>query len=113
MLPKTKLGKQMYRKLKVYAGDKHPHQAQKPVVVVSGISALREGKGVEWQRVSSTFGNRAAAKRRGRRVFLRSGKGQITVNGRTFEHYFPNEAARALWCGSRCWRPRRRTSSTS
>ena len=31
MLPKNKLGKQMYRKLKVYAGDKHPHQAQKPV----------------------------------------------------------------------------------
>ena len=31
MLPKTKLGKQMYRKLKVYAGEKHPHVAQKPV----------------------------------------------------------------------------------
>ena len=31
MLPKTKLGKQMYRKLKVYAGPKHPHQAQQPV----------------------------------------------------------------------------------
>ena len=31
MLPKTKLGKQMYRKLQVYAGPKHPHQAQKPV----------------------------------------------------------------------------------
>lgn len=30
MLPKTKLGKQMYRKLKVYAGDKHPHAAQLP-----------------------------------------------------------------------------------
>ena len=30
MLPKNKLGKQMYRKLKVYAGPKHPHQAQKP-----------------------------------------------------------------------------------
>jgi large subunit ribosomal protein L13 len=30
MLPKTKLGKQMYRKLKVYAGPKHPHQGQKP-----------------------------------------------------------------------------------
>jgi large subunit ribosomal protein L13 len=29
MLPKTKLGKQMYRKLKVYAGEHHPHQAQK------------------------------------------------------------------------------------
>ena len=33
MLPKTKLGKQMYRKLKVYAGDKHPHAAQKPTVL--------------------------------------------------------------------------------
>lgn len=30
MLPKTKLGKQMYRKLKVYAGEKHPHEAQQP-----------------------------------------------------------------------------------
>lgn len=30
MLPKTKLGKRMFRKLKVYAGDKHPHQAQQP-----------------------------------------------------------------------------------
>ena len=33
MLPKTKLGKQMYRKLKVYPGDRHPHQAQKPVAL--------------------------------------------------------------------------------
>ncbi len=31
MLPKTKLGKQMYRKLKVYAGPDHPHAAQQPV----------------------------------------------------------------------------------
>ena len=30
------------------------------------------------------------------RIFLRSGKGQITVNGRAFEHYFVNEAARAI-----------------
>jgi large subunit ribosomal protein L13 len=30
MLPKTKLGEAMYRKLKVYAGGDHPHQAQKP-----------------------------------------------------------------------------------
>jgi len=36
MLPKTKLGKQMYRKLKVYAADKHPHQAQKPVALAVG-----------------------------------------------------------------------------
>ena len=30
MLPKTKLGKAMYRKLKVYAGAEHPHAAQQP-----------------------------------------------------------------------------------
>ena len=30
MLPKTKLGDAMYRKLKVYAGPDHPHSAQKP-----------------------------------------------------------------------------------
>lgn len=30
MLPKTKLGRKMYRKLKVYAGDRHPHAAQNP-----------------------------------------------------------------------------------
>ena len=33
MLPKTKLGKQMYRKLKVYAGEHHPHQAQRPAAM--------------------------------------------------------------------------------
>jgi large subunit ribosomal protein L13 len=31
MLPKNTLGRQMLRKLKVYAGPEHPHQAQKPV----------------------------------------------------------------------------------
>jgi len=30
MLPKTKLGNAMYRKLKVYKGGDHPHAAQKP-----------------------------------------------------------------------------------
>ena len=30
MLPTTKLGKAMYRKLKVYEGSDHPHAAQKP-----------------------------------------------------------------------------------
>jgi len=35
MLPKSKLGKQMYRKLQVYAGPQHPHHAQKPVQLAS------------------------------------------------------------------------------
>jgi large subunit ribosomal protein L13 len=30
MLPKTKMGQAMYRKLKVYAGPDHPHAAQQP-----------------------------------------------------------------------------------
>lgn len=30
MLPKNPLGRDMFRKLKVYAGDEHPHTAQQP-----------------------------------------------------------------------------------
>lgn len=33
MLPKNPLGRQMYRKLKVYAGADHPHTAQQPQVL--------------------------------------------------------------------------------
>ena len=30
MLPKNKLGRQLFKKLKVYAGETHPHEAQRP-----------------------------------------------------------------------------------
>jgi large subunit ribosomal protein L13 len=40
MLPKTKLGRAMFHKLKVYAGDSHPHQAQKPKA--AAVKARRE-----------------------------------------------------------------------
>ena len=33
MLPKNSLGKQMARKLKVYSGGEHPHQAQRPEAI--------------------------------------------------------------------------------
>ncbi len=33
MLPKNALGRQMIKKLKVYAGSEHPHEAQMPVVL--------------------------------------------------------------------------------
>ncbi len=33
MLPKTKLGRAMRKKLKVYCGPQHPHQAQKPAAL--------------------------------------------------------------------------------
>ncbi len=32
MLPHNRLGRQMFKKLKVYRGNEHPHQAQKPEV---------------------------------------------------------------------------------
>ena len=33
MLPKNPLGREMARKLKVYAGDQHPHTAQQPIAL--------------------------------------------------------------------------------
>ncbi|MEM7352730.1 MAG: 50S ribosomal protein L13 [Acidobacteriota bacterium] len=33
MLPQNRLGRQLYRKLKVYAGPDHPHQSQQPAVL--------------------------------------------------------------------------------
>ena len=34
MLPKNKLGIKQLKKLKVYAGDQHPHEAQNPEVII-------------------------------------------------------------------------------
>jgi large subunit ribosomal protein L13 len=33
MLPKTRLGNQLMKKIKVYAGENHPHKAQKPELI--------------------------------------------------------------------------------
>jgi large subunit ribosomal protein L13 len=33
MLPKSKMGRAMAKKLKVYKGDRHPHEAQKPAAL--------------------------------------------------------------------------------
>jgi len=33
MLPKNKLGRAVFKKLKIYAGESHPHEAQKPEVI--------------------------------------------------------------------------------
>jgi large subunit ribosomal protein L13 len=39
MLPKSKLGRQMISKMKVYRGDKHPHEAQKPEALSAAVRA--------------------------------------------------------------------------
>ncbi len=42
MLPKTSLGRQLFTKLKVYAGSDHPHQSQQPAALkietISGVT---------------------------------------------------------------------------
>lgn len=42
MLPKNSLGRQLFTKLKVYAGDSHPHQAQQPQTLT--IQTIPGGK---------------------------------------------------------------------
>jgi large subunit ribosomal protein L13 len=42
MLPKTKLGRKQFKKLKVYRGAKHPHEAQQPRPLK--ISAAKSGQ---------------------------------------------------------------------
>jgi len=37
MLPKTKLGSKLQKKVKIYAGAEHPHAAQEPRVVTVGV----------------------------------------------------------------------------
>ncbi len=39
MLPKNTIGRAQLRKLKVYAGPEHPHEAQQPVPLPPGIAA--------------------------------------------------------------------------
>jgi large subunit ribosomal protein L13 len=39
MLPKSKLGRKMFKKLKVYRGEKHPHTAQQPAALVLSKTA--------------------------------------------------------------------------
>ncbi len=53
MLPRNRLGDQMYRKLKVYAGPEHPHAAQKPEIWV--------GPSVESTAVNGTAANATVA----------------------------------------------------
>lgn len=43
MLPKNALGRQLFKKLKVYSGPEHPHQAQQPEVIE--INTIPGGQG--------------------------------------------------------------------
>ncbi len=44
MLPKNRLGRAMARKLKVYRGPEHPHQAQRPEPLPAAAAGRKEGR---------------------------------------------------------------------
>lgn len=42
MVPRNRLGRQQMTKLKIYAGDQHPHQAQQPIALPPALLARLE-----------------------------------------------------------------------
>lgn len=84
MLPKSKLGRQMFTKLKVYNDDNHPHAAQKPVTLDIQENKLDQILTVGRRKTSTA------------RVFLQKGTGEITVNKKKLETYFGREVAQMV-----------------
>ena len=101
MLPKSKLGDAMFRKLKVYAGDKHPHAAQQPTVVRGRIT---------WQQLSTTQPGAA----RNPPPACSSGPAPAPSQSTTASspNYFPTETLRILVKSAAAADRDRRTSST-
>ena len=84
MLPKSKLGRQMFTKLKVYDDEHHPHAAQKPVTLELQERKLDQIITVGRRKTSTA------------RVFLQKGSGEITVNKKKLEVYFGREVAQMV-----------------
>ena len=84
MLPKSKLGRQMLTKLKVYNDDQHPHAAQKPVSIELQENKLEQIITVGRRKTSTA------------RVFLQKGTGEITVNKKKLDAYFGREVAQMV-----------------
>ena len=83
MLPHNKLGVQQLRKLKVYAGPEHPHEAQQTghahrqeLPAHGPLRSFYQGTG---RRKTSVA-----------RVRLVAGEGEVVVNGRSLEEHFGN-----------------------
>ena len=84
MLPKGPLGYAMIKKLKVYAGDTHPHTAQQP----KKLDILQERAMIgNWNYGTGRRKSSVA------RVFMKKGTGQILVNGKPVEEYFGRQTS--------------------
>ena len=84
MLPKSKLGRKMFTKLKVYEDSEHPHVAQNPQLINYKENKLEQIITVGRRKTSTA------------RVFLQKGKGEITVNKKKLEDYFGREVAQMV-----------------
>ena len=85
MLPKGPLGRDMYRKLHVYAGDTHGHQAQKPVVLeIKRLIIFKKENGMTNDKFYGTGRRKSSIAR----VYLVPGTGKITINKRDIDEYF-------------------------
>ena len=92
MLPHTKLGDKQRGHVFVYAGDQHPHAAQKPVELkVKGQEEQKMAKKEMVQYLGTGRRKSSVA-----RVFLRPGTGNIVVNGRSLDEYLPMETLRMV-----------------
>ena len=81
MLPHNRLGAQQLRKLKIYAGPDHPHEAQRPEPLPEEQSTMAT------PAFYSGTGRRKTAIAR---VRLLPGEGEVVVNGRSLEEHFGN-----------------------
>ena len=83
MIPHNRLGRAVYRKLKVYRGELHPHAAQQP-------QPFRRSKPnptfmAQTQEFIATGRRKTAVAR----IRMTPGSGKIDINGKSFEDYFP------------------------
>ena len=94
MLPRGPLGRDMYRKLRVYAGAEHRHNraAARPSHPLVNESERAHGTTMA-DNINYGTGRRKTA---AARVFLALGSGRITINRRPLDTYFGRETARMV-----------------
>ena len=82
MLPKNRLGRQVLRKLAVYEGPEHPHQAQRPAVLALGEVPRWEGLPTPAPKPAPAPRRRAAASKAGSKSSSKSRAGGKAATGR-------------------------------
>ena len=83
MLPRNKLGMQQLRKLKIYAGTEHPHEAQRPRAAAREVPLVMAN---QTYFLRAPAGARPASPASG----CSPGEGEVVVNGRSLEEHFGN-----------------------